>query len=335
MKRVNKLFVGYDIAGGATSFNVYGVADDLAEGEVVILNKNKLLLTAGDDISDSDIIYVALGGKTTFTDVNGTSRREAIISNPIEGAKVRTFNGESYSAATNKIVTCANTGLTPVVGDEYVLRIAYKDMQNETPAQYIQEWRVIAGTTSLNDLYTDFATIATADPNARVTVVNAGGTLTITGITIPFSLNQIDSFKMVDFDVRFNHVTPTGPEVAGPTVAVSVDSYKGIGDWREVRDLEKESRSNFGITNFFYFPVPTGVTDWFVNNGGSSSTKTYDFVVIEHDASYLSPDLSYNKEARLVTTIALPVNCVQGTLLLAQLNPWMASTPRAFANVSI
>lgn len=334
MKRVHKIIIGYDINQTVTSFNQALAADDLAAGEVVVLDKNKEILAANKTISDSDVIFIAVGGKNTFTDSTGLSRREIICSSPIQGVNVKSFKGISYSAATEKVVEIAAAGLVPVAGDEYVIRLVYKDMQSETPAQYIQEFRVIAESAVLADLYALFIAKINADVNARVSAANNAGKLRLTAKTVPFSLTQIDDFKLVDFDVRFNHVTPTGPVAAGPAIAVTVASSKGSGDHREVRDIEKACKSNLGITNTTLFPVPTGANDFMVDEGGST-TKTYDFIVIEHDADYISPDLSYTKQALQVTTIALPVGCLQAVDVLAVLNPWMASLPKAFAAVSI
>jgi hypothetical protein len=64
-------------------------------------------------------------------------------------------------------------------------------------------------------------------------------------------------------------------------------------------------------------------------------------IVIEHDKSYLSPDNSYVKETALTTVIALGtatngVNAgTQKADIVAVLNPWMASLPLSFANVTI
>ena len=60
-------------------------------------------------------------------------------------------------------------------------------------------------------------------------------------------------------------------------------------------------------------------------------------IVIEHDVPYQSPDNQYVKEAPQTTVLAfvVPSSGTQQATVLGQLNPWMASCPKAFANVAL
>ena len=63
-------------------------------------------------------------------------------------------------------------------------------------------------------------------------------------------------------------------------------------------------------------------------------------IVIESDKTYLAPNNQGVEVAPLTTILAIPDNAAgpagnQVGDVLAQLNPWMASCPGAFANISV
>lgn len=332
MKRVDSLLIGTDIsATAALKISVNGVADTGATGEICVLDSTKHLLAPGSTITDSDTIYIARISRVgSFTDVNGLTRYPVVYSAPIEGRKVRTYKGVSYTAASAKVATLAATGCTPVVGDEYVLRIVYKDFQSETPAQYIKEYRVFSTSVVLQTLYNQFRAKIALDLEARF-VATGTTTLIMTASAIPFASGSIDPYKIVDFEVFFNHVVPASqlPEAAGAAITYT-GGFPGVGVWQQIHDMEKQAKAYRGATNYTWFPVPSVINTWDVDE-----TKTYDLITIEHDLTYASPDNNYDKESKLVTVIAFPINCGQGNTLLATLNPWMASTPKVFAAVTI
>jgi hypothetical protein len=144
-------------------------------------------------------------------------------------------------------------------------------------------------------------------------------------------VGNIDSYKIVDFEAFLNYADPSSqlPYTAGATV-VYTGGFPGYGAWQEVHDMEKAAMAYEGITNYTWFPVPSRVNTYTVD-----STKTYSLVTIEHDQTYASPDNNYDKQTKLTTVIALPTSCGQGTSLIDVLNPWMASTPKAFPAVTI
>ena len=335
MKRVNKILVS-TAASTASSVNVPNAADVIAAGEVVVLDKNKQLLLAGSTIADSDVIFIARATSTTFTDVNNDSRTELKYSDPIEGAKVRSFTAKPYTAASAKVATFASTGFTPVVGDEYVLRFVNKDFQSETPAQYIKEYRVFATTAVLQDLYDLFRARIVADIpsnySAGARIAGSGTTtLILTALPIPYALGSIDLYKTVDFDVFLNHVIPSTqiPEAAGAVVTYT-GNLSGSGLWQQVADYEKLEKQYEGPTNVIHFPVPSRISSW-----DTVASTNYDLIVIEHDRTYASPDNNYDKETKLVTVIAFPDASAAGLTALAVLNPWMASTPKQFTAVTL
>jgi hypothetical protein len=337
--RVKKVLIGKDISRTASLVSIYNSSTVPAAGEVLVLDKNKKILTAGKTVVDTDTIFIAEALSTTGV-------RSFIFSDPIEGAGVKSYSGKSYAARVQRTTTLGYVSQTITAGDEYVLRIVYKDVK-EHPGQKTQTYRHIATTSGSDDLYTALAAKINRDDNSRITAtVNSVGsntdTLTLTAKAIPectTGLTDIDEFRMVDFEVFFYWIDLTASTYhgLGPFQVVTLNggdiTYTGVtypkGSWEMVRDAEKHALGQqFGVTNRIWFPVkqPAFRTD---------ITKTYDEIVIEHDGAFLTPDNGYTKSARHETCIFLPVSCGQGADILGVLNPWMASTPGAFTAVSI
>lgn len=324
--RVNKIIIGKDISR-TSSLQITApgtTATYIAEGEVIVVDKDFNLLAAGATISDSDIIYIGVGSGETFdytlpsgTAVTGGRRIE--YSGPIKGSKVKTYKGVSAdSAAVERQATINIDGASsfaPVVGTEYVIRIVYKDIL-EHPGQFTQTYRVVATSVTPSVLTTAFVAAINGDSGARVIASKSGNDLVITGKVIPNNATnvEIDEYSQVDFDAylysnNFSDVTVTYNTYAEP----------GNGNPKIVRDREKFALSYEGVMNRTHFPVklPTMKTDM---------TKWYDSIIIEHEQEYVSADNEYTKQAPATTEVYIPANAGQTTNVLAVLNPWMAST---------
>ena len=348
-QRTNKLLIGKDISrdaqvvAGAVITTTTG-STGLADGEIVVLDKYFKVLAAGSTIADSDTIYIVQGTGNTYeyTNEQGTlvsSNRKILLSDPIQGSLIKKYVGTSYAAKSEQIDTYTLTGLTPVVGTEYFVRIVYKDM-NEHPGQFTQTYRVTATDALLATLVVALNAKINAHSGRRVnSTTNTTTTLVLTGKAIPATttgVNDLEEFRMVEFESFLNYVDSDGnwaENTATAPAPVRTSADYGAGTWELIRDMEKRALPYRGVTNFTMFPVllPT------VN---TVLSETYDTIVIEHDKSYLSPDNQYIKQAPLTTVIAIPNNAAgpasnQMGDVLAVLNPWMASCPGAFANVSV
>jgi hypothetical protein len=339
-KRVDKILIGKDISRTA-SLVVGGSGDNLADGEIVVMDKNLSVLTAGATISDTDTIYIIQGTGETYdyTDADGdavTDVRRFISSDPIEGALVRSWKGISYDAKSEQTSSVDLTGWTPVAGTEYIVRIVYKDIK-EHPGQFTQTYRHVATTATLDTEGAALAAKINAHAGARVSATYTTGTdvLLLTAKAIPectTSLTDIDKFSQVRFNAYFLYVDTNGnwQTIASTSTTVTTTAADhGAGTWEQVRDLEKAQKSYRGFTNRITFPVkePTTYT---------VKDATYDLLVIEHDKSYVSAD-NWNKSTPLTTIVAIPVPSTgtQMTDVLAVLNPWFASCPGAFDTVSV
>ena len=339
MQRTTKLLIGKDISRDAQVVAGASMATIIAsgamqDGEVVVLDKNKNVLAEGASVSDTDIIYIAQGTGTTYDYTNeaGTTtstNRKLLFSDPIEGSKVRSYKGKSYSAPAQQVDTW--TPGTFVLGTEYVVRIIYKDMV-EHPGQFTHTYRHIA-TSATTKTELDLMTPAfNAHTGRRVVFADNDTAMTFTGLAVPegtTALTDIDAYKLVAFDVVVYSVNATtGVHSEFGTVAKTTAGDKGSGYWADVRDIEKSILGYRGVTNFTHWPIITP-------DFQTVKSATYDLVVIEHDRSYLSPDNQYVKQAPLTTIIAMvvPSSGTQQTNILAQLNPWMNSA--GFSSVAV
>jgi hypothetical protein len=226
--------------------------------------------------------------------------------------------------------------MTPVVGTEYIVRIIYKDVK-EHPGQFTQTYRYVSTTATLDTFGTAIAAKINAHAGRRVNATYTTGTdaLLLTAREIPegaTGLTDIDKFSMVEFDVVFNYVNSSGNWTVWPTTSTTITysaAAKGSGEWETLRDLEKDVIGYRGISNLTHFPVLQPDFE-------TVKDETYDMIVIEHEVPYQSPDNQYVKNAPQSTVIAIPYTATSNQMdsVLAQLNPWMASCPGAFANVS-
>jgi hypothetical protein len=342
LNRVNKVLIGKDISRTGSLALAGGTsAGNLADGEVVVLDKDLNIAAAGVTIADTDTLYIAQGLSETFTfkraDTGAavTGARRFKLSDPIEGRLVRKYEGVSYSAPAEQVDTINTTGISATAGTEYVLRLVYKDM-NEHPGQFTQTWRYIVQTGDDADaIATALTALVNGDDGARVVAAFSTPNMTLTGKPRPectTGLNDLDEFKIVRFDTFLNVVNSDGlwESAAYTSITKTTAADEGIGTWELLRDVERRALSYEGIDNRIHYPVLIPSLNTVVD-------ETYDLIIIESDKSYVSPDNQYVKQAPLSTAIAIPVPAAanQMTDILAVLNPWMASLPKAFDNVTV
>lgn len=338
MTRTTKVLIGKDIDRTATITSIYDDTDKPADGEILVLDKNKKVLNSGATIVDSDIIYICQGTGSTYSYTNDTGTTVAAarllkFSDPIEGAKVRAYRGVPYTAKAQKAITFAAITAPATAGTEFVLRIVYKDVVAKR-GQFSKTYRFIAADTNPEHYYDGLRAAILADRGARV-VGSGSNTLILTGKEIPegsTSLTEIDKFQMVDFDAYLTYVNSDGYQVAittGGTKSLTTAVEYGFGEWELVRDMEKDQLGNEGISYQAEFPPVSHALSTVVD-------ETYDTIVIEHDRTYLSPDNQYVKQAPMTTVICIPDTATTNQMqdVLSVLNTWMASTPAAFTGLS-
>jgi hypothetical protein len=327
---------GQDLfVSGGTGFGSYASGQ-----EVLVVDKFFRILTPGSTVADSDIIYVGQATAETYvvtgpTGVSGTLYKIR-WSDPIEGNLVTGFRGKAYAAKSEQVTTFTCTNLVVTAGTELVLRITYKDMQDQKGGgQFVHSYHYtcVSGETvdtaadNLMDLVNDHQ-------GARVIATVSAGSdyLILTGKPIPScttGLTDIDEFVMVSFDAFLNYIDSDGYSQKSLATQTTTVASTGNGTWELVRDAEKAGLGYHGFTNQTTFPILKPTTQ-------VTKSETYDQVIIEHKKSYIAPDNLYTKATPLKTIIFIPntASANQMDSVLARLNPWMASTPGSFKPVS-
>jgi len=332
-KVVEKTLIAKDI-NRTSSLVISGSGDNIAEGEIVVLDKDKNIMTAGATIADTDTIYIVegLGNTYDYVTPDGTSVadvRDLLYSDPIEGKTVTNWAGTSYSVAAEEVWSIDLTGWVPVVGTEYIIKIVYKDLTPDYPGMYSHTYHYIAGTATLDTEGAAIAALINKDKKRRVDVTYTTGTdvLAFTGKVYSDTL-EIDTendYAQVNFEVfmvsdNFDTYT-TSAQTTAPS--------PGSGTYKLVRDEEKWQFGYNGLYNRTGFPrqIPTTRT---------VKSETYDTLVIEHKNWYTSVE-NRLEQADLTTKLFVPNTATsnQMTDILAVLNPWMASLPSAFDTVSV
>ncbi len=343
--RTNKVLIGKDIARtGAivAGANVVTISANIADGEIVVLDKNKNVLDTSATIGTTDHIFICQGVAETFDYSNEagtlvTGARKILYSDAIYGAYVSSYIGKLFEAKTQQTSSLVLTGLTPVEGMEYLVRLVYKDI-NEHPGQFTQTYRHIAtaADATLDTFGNNIAAKINAHSGRRVnaTYTTATDTLQLEARPIPectTSLQDIDDLSMVEFEVFFQYVNAGGYwntwETADTTITTTPANY-GSGNWEQIRDIEKANKAYLGNTNKTQFPVQEKA--WCTQAG-----VEYDMIIIEHKTPYRAPNNQGYETTPKTTIIALPDGAAQGAEILAALNPWMASLPGTFANVTL
>lgn len=336
-KRVNKVFIGKDISRDAQVVAGIDMATlmastGLAEGEIVVLDKNKKVLGAGATISDTDTIYIARGKSRTFNYTNEagttvTDAREIEVSDPIVGKLVKRYAGLSYEAPTQEVVRVTPGSITPVIGAEYGLRIVYKDIEQH-PGQFTHTYRVVSTGTTVAGLIDQFVAAINADKGTRVTASDGTTYMDLTAKVVNDneSIDSINEYSQVNFEVF--DVTENVIAASDGSIAITAYPDPGAGHWRLVRDREKLALGYKGVTNRVKFPV-------IKPDMAVVKDETYDSIIIDHNKSYLAANNQYSEEAIMTTEIYIPVPASSNQMadILAVLNPWMASA--GFETVSV
>lgn len=163
--------------------------------------------------------------------------------------------------------------------------------------------------------------------NANVGVISANTVfgLKFSGKPITLSAVNVGRFKYqkVAFDLTLQDFGATA-------VTASQEAGTGNGTFEQVAEME-------------YFSL--GFDGWLQNRNAvpyqpqprtnAVSTSTYDTIVITATDNSDFGVISGTKPSPFQVYLFIPAGSSQITQILAQLNPWMASLPRAFANVSI
>jgi hypothetical protein len=317
------ILIGKDIARtGSIQINDIGGVGYIANGEILVLDELHAPLTAGDDIGDSPIVYVVQGRGGN----NGLK-----WSTPIDGRNVVRATALSYAAPVAQVTHIGNVGAGALAIDvlpftDYKLTIRYthdSELYSEQSNKRVFYYTTGAADTQLS-IATAFANMINAEEyfNATALVVNNGANygIRLTGQALDFELGSF-KYNVMTFDVQLSGfgVTP---------VTYTTAAQLGSGTYEQVAELEWFANGFNGVINRVHFPAPTGTQD-------AVSGETYDVLALEYFDASETYVVSGTKPAKKLLYIALPDGASQTTQVLAQLNPWLASTPRQFAALSV
>jgi hypothetical protein len=317
------------VHGGAT-----GYSESAIEGEITIFDEQFKVVADSvygvEPYAKSIYIGQVLGDTYTFNDHSGvavTGAHKIRFSDRIDGALIKKVTGKPH-VAKGEQATVITTTLATTVGLTHVLRIVYRDLQDQKGGgQFVHSYRYTNVTNDTTDTINHaLMTLVNKHAGARVVAThNVGTSLTLTGKPIPScttGLNDIDKFCMVEFDVTINYVDADGYFCETASTIATTAAVYGSGNWEQVRDQEREALGNKGITNLTQFPVIQ--PDLTVTKGAD-----YDCVVIEHDQAYTSSDNQYVKKAPLTTIIYWVEDAAQVATFVTRLNLWLAGIPGA------
>lgn len=295
LQKPNTVFVG-------TAINTAAETSAPTAGQVFVLSAETGKPIDIDDIGDHNLIQLGL-----VRGDGSISKTQSIGKDSVKNLKANT-----YAAKTEASASIDLTGVTPVVGYRYVIRVIYKDIY-EHPGQYTHSYEVIAKTgDTVDTIGASFAAKINAHQGARATATYTVGTdvLLITAKTISGNMNSmkgkegISLYTQVQMHVVTYYTIPNSAFSSGmnaiPGITITVTpSDPGRGNAFVVRDREQAALGYKGITYRTTWPIIKPELN--VN-----LAATYDELVIEFEKEYQSPDNQYVKSTGLASEVYVP-----------------------------
>lgn len=283
----------------------YTTVDALTQGAVALFDENKSLIKDENAAVKASTVYIGVcTGDMTVTMPDGTSSTKKVVeySNAIQKTSKPSYVIGAYDAPVQEKIEINLASATVVIGHRYVLRIVYKDMY-EAPGQFTHTYEAIATTEIANDLGNALLKKINKHANRRVTATFTGSKLTLTAL--PKDDNEgvysSNEYSVVSMEASLYVTIPgallsNAPE-AVPGVTITKTAGKpGKGYWKQVRDMEARMLGYKG--HVFTDAYPIIEPKRFVTEGAS-----YDYITIQNDNLYLSPDNQYIKTTPLTTEL--------------------------------
>lgn len=276
--------------------------DTLAVGDITVVDEKMKAATAPEDAA---ALYIGVcTGKQEITLPNGTVGEVSIMkwSDRIQKvSKPRYATGE-YEAPENAKIEIDLTNAELVIGHRYVLRILYKDM-NIANFQFTHTYEHVATTEVADDLGNALLKQINKHANRRVNATYAGGKLTLVAKDKNYddAVDSLDEYSIVSMNATL-YVTIPGallsnqPEKVTGVTIIETEGKPGKGFWKQVRDVELRAMGYRG--HVFTGAYPSIEQDRMVTKDAQ-----YNYVTIENDNLYLSPDNQYVKTTPVLTEI--------------------------------
>ena len=274
----------------------------LAIGDITVVDEN---MKAASAPADAKALYIGVcTGKEEITLPDGSVSEVSIVkwSDRIQKESKPAYNSGEFEAPENAKIEIDISAAELVIGHRYVLRILYKDM-NIANFQFTHTYEHVAISESADDLGNALLKQINNHKNRRVNAVYAGGKLTLTAKNKDYdnAVDSLDEYSIVSMDATL-YVTIPGallnnyPEKIAGVEIVKTEGKPGKGFWKQVRDVELRAMGYRGIVKTGAYPSIE--QDRMVTKGAE-----YNYVTIENDNLYLSPDNQYIKTTPVMTEI--------------------------------
>ena len=276
--------------------------NSLAVGDITVVDENMKAATAPDNAS---ALYIGVcTGKEEITLPNGSVSEVSIMkwSDRIQKESKPSFAGGEYVPPTNAKIEIDLTDAEIVKGHRYVLRVLYKDM-NIANFQFTHTYEHVATSEAADDLGNALLQKINKHANRRVNATYAGSKLTLTAKDKDYdnAVDSLDEYSIVSMDASL-YVTIPGALLSNqPEKVIGVEINKtegnpGKGFWKQVRDAELRAMGYRGI-------VKTGAYPSIEQERMVTKGAQYNYINIENDNLYLSPDNQYIKTTPVMTEI--------------------------------
>ena len=322
-----KIMIGKNIARTAAV-----TIANAADGEVFAVKPDLTALLAGETIADAPYIYL----------VQSEGSGKVRWSSKIQGANVHKWNGQTYAAPAQQVVTVGYNGASGSIllndSAEYRLSIIFKfDKVQGAERQFVRRFNYTSDATATEaEIAADFKSQIEADSICKdlldTVTVDSSGTnrgMRIRGKAQTYKV--IDGYEQVTFKVVVD-----GAFIDGGTSLITTDGtgnsvvpVYGIGSYEHVSDLERAQIGMEGINNLMKFPLPTYPVY-------ATSGDTYDMYSIVYDDVHASANLNKDIASPEMTILAIEDGGAgQQAALQNELNPWFNSCPGSFPAVAL
>ena len=276
--------------------------NSLAIGDITVVDEN---MKAASAPADASALYIGVcTGKEEITLPNGTTSNISIMkwSDRIQKASKPSYATANYEAPANAKITIDLTNVELTIGHRYVLRILYKDIEAAN-FQFTHTYEHVAASEVADELGNALLKAINKHANRRVNAAYAGGKLTLTAKDKNYdnAVDSLDEYSIVSMDASLYTTIPGAllsnqPEAVVGVTITKEEGSKGKGFWKQVRDAELRAMGYAG--HVFTGTYPSIEQDRMVTKDAQ-----YNYVTIENDNLYLSPDNQYIKTTPVMTEV--------------------------------
>lgn len=312
-------YVGYNGSSGAIeaiSGNTYKLRVTFNHDSELWSEQKNIIYNEYTSDSSATASEIAAGFVKKYNNTYPANNADIKVERVCDGT-FTVAGGATTATVTNgsKTVTFSGSGHNFAVGD--VIRIG--GATGTYPVFLVAA--VSGATVTLDSAYQGTSgTVANANIGEMSSITSWG--LKFTGKALTFSVGLFKYIK-VAFDVTLQDFGTT-------TVTDSQTASRGNGTYEEVAELEY-----FALGFDGWLSTRNSVPAVSQPRTDATSGATYDIITIKgYDRTDFGA-VSGIKPSPFTIIIAMVDGAAQTTNLLAQLNPWMASTPKSFANVAV